>query len=441
MLEVVDEEPLREGQLLTRRYRLQRIIGEGGMGIVWAAQDLELKKAVALKFLRNDAADKPRYVHRLAREARVMAQLSHPNIAKVYGAFETEGGTPFLVLDLLRGEPLSVRLGRGALSFQHAAYILTQVTDAVDTAHRAGIVHRDLKPENIFVEEHDCVRVLDFGIAKVTNLPADELSLTATGAMLGTPYYMAPEQIFGDDDIDYRADIWALGVLLYECLAGVRPTQASGVGQVIKIIMNDAIVPIEQRVAVGPNVASTVRAMLTRDRAIRPTLDQVRIMLRSLRDSYGAPPELPAPGESIATLDSVELGGDAPRTHQARPQSNHPVRFYATMAMGAVATVGALFWQSEAAGTREPHVRDRASTMRTLANRPIEIAATQPDSVTSIAQKPRGNTAASPVPRVMVEQAPPKSTMEPSASPSVAPAPALNTVDPATPTRPPRERR
>lgn len=394
MLEIVKDAPLEKGTLLVSRYRLDHIVGEGGMGIVWSALDLERHEPVAIKLLRAEAGERGRYVHRLMREARVMAQLVHPSIAKVHGAFETPAGMPFLVMDLLHGEALSARLSRGALSFQETSKLLSQVTSAIAAAHAAGVVHRDLKPENIYVEAGDVVRVLDFGIAKVTNLPAEELSLTATGAMLGTPYYMAPEQIFGDDDIDARADIWALGVVLYECVAGVRPTQASGVGQVIKIIMNDAIVPLERRVAVPENVARLVGRMLTRDRAARPTLDEVSECIEAMANLPQSQQRIAASAATaMTTLDSMEVGTPQ-RVVSPAPDRAKPRPYKSLLGLGLVATIAIIAQQ-----THSGRSVGRASEGPTVAAEPshelavVTASATTPSTPSTA--MPTGPTMAS----------------------------------------------
>lgn len=330
MLEVV-EESVHAGELVSARYRLIRVVGEGGMGVVWSAHDVRTGESVALKFLRAEKRRDRQQERRLLREAKVAGTLRHAHIARVRDVGETESGTLYLVMDLLEGETLAARLRRGGpLAKATFCSLLIQVVRAVRAAHEADVVHRDLKPENIFLvgkvdAERPVVRVLDFGIAKAMHTSpgavttdTDESSLTATGTMLGTPYYMAPEQIFGDSDVDGRADIWSLGVVMYECLTGSRPTQASGMGQVIKRIMQGSIPSLRANAHVPRALAAIVDRMMDRDRERRPALEEVESVLEAAETQWLARPDArrsqaPRPttehasGLSTTTLDSHEV--------------------------------------------------------------------------------------------------------------------------------------
>jgi tRNA A-37 threonylcarbamoyl transferase component Bud32 len=290
------------------------------MGMVWAATHLVTRKPVALKMLKPERASDPALRHRFFREARAACAVQHPNIVEIHDVLQLDDGAPVMVMDLLRGESLGSRLDRQpVLPPAEVARLMLPVVSAVGTAHASGVVHRDLKPDNIFlVDEPDgttSVKVLDFGIAKVLATENDAATtggLTGTGAMLGTPYYMAPEQIFGERDIDHRADIWAIGVILYECLSGRRPTAAENIGQILKVITTDGIVPLELAAPEVPqDLSRLVRRMLTRDRAARPqSLGEVQAALRRYTDtnvrSFGDPavpaarPSLPAAGDDGA---------------------------------------------------------------------------------------------------------------------------------------------
>jgi serine/threonine protein kinase len=266
------------GRILGGRFVLDRQLGEGGMGVVWAATHAVTRKVVALKMLKPERAADPIVRQRFVREARAASVVQHPNIIEIRDVIELEDGAPAMVMDLLEGESLGGRLERDpVVPLAELAPIMLQVVSAVGTAHAAGIVHRDLKPDNIFLVDEAggiSVRVLDFGIAKVMATGGGiEVShgLTNTGAMLGTPFYMAPEQIYGERDIDQRADVWAIGVILYECLAGRRPTEAENIGQILRIITENEIVPLATLVAGLPDdVVSLVERMLRRKRTDRP---------------------------------------------------------------------------------------------------------------------------------------------------------------------------
>jgi eukaryotic-like serine/threonine-protein kinase len=276
------------------RFRLDRLLGEGGMGVVWAATNTVTLKPTALKFLKSAHAADPRVRQRFLREARAACAVRHPNVVEIHDVLELEDGAPVMVMDLLEGETLGHRLDREqSIPLDQLAAILLPVVSAVGTAHAHGVVHRDLKPDNIFLVRNSdgsqTVCVLDFGIAKMTHTDgsaAETGGLTGTGAMLGTPYYMSPEQIFGERDIDHRTDIWALGVILYECLSGARPTQADNIGQILKIVTTDGIRPLETVAPWVPaDVAQLVGRMLSRDRALRPSsLREVRAVLEPYGD-------------------------------------------------------------------------------------------------------------------------------------------------------------
>ncbi|HEY1960673.1 MAG TPA: serine/threonine-protein kinase [Polyangiaceae bacterium] len=279
---MVAPERFAEGALVGH-FRLERVIGRGGMGVVWAAVDERDGRRVALKFLDDVRRDDPVSHARFLREAELASKLTHPNVVRVHAIDYTLEGTPFLVMDLLEGESLRARMKFAQrLSPRECGALLAPVASAARAAHEAGIVHRDLKPENVFLST-DGVRVLDFGIAK--RLSADEVkdTFTSTGAMLGTPAYMAPEQIYGERDLDGKADVWALGVIVYECLSGVRPVDG-GVGQILKAITSGRIVPLAERVPEAGALGRFVMTMLATEPSKRPSMDEVERVLVGLRD-------------------------------------------------------------------------------------------------------------------------------------------------------------
>jgi eukaryotic-like serine/threonine-protein kinase len=209
------------GTVLSSRYRLERPLGEGGMGRLFAAVDQQLGRRVAIKLIREDV-DEPSSRDRFLREARAAAVLSHPNACQLFEVGEHDG-FPFLVMELLDGEPLSTRLERGPLSKEEAEGVILPLMDALSAFHNAGLIHRDLKPANVFLTSQG-VKLLDFGLARRTQR-SDAVTapaLTAPGAITGTMRYMAPEQLTGDP-IDARTDIFAVGVMLFEMLTGRVP--------------------------------------------------------------------------------------------------------------------------------------------------------------------------------------------------------------------------
>ena len=274
-------------------YRLEHKLGEGGMGTVWSAVH-ENGARVALKLMKT-ASPSAEERRRLLREARVASAIQHPNVVRVFEVFETEQGTPVIVMELLHGETLRGKLIREVrLEPSETANVLLPVISAVGTAHSLGIVHRDLKPENVFLAlENRAARscVLDFGMAKLTasvGLVASA-QLTQPGALVGTVLYMAPEQITGEP-VDHRTDIWALGVILYEALSGARPIDGTRPEQVVMRLVSSAITPLS---VVAPDVpgdlVELVRRMLTRDRNERPSdLREVYAVL----EAYARAPSL-----------------------------------------------------------------------------------------------------------------------------------------------------
>ena len=211
-------------------YRLIEKIGEGGMGVVWKAEDTRLHRQVALKFVPEAGARRTDAVDRHLREARAASALNHPNICSIHDIGEWEGRR-FMVMELLEGRGLDKRVGREPLDVDTAIELATQIADALDAAHAKGIVHRDIKPANIFVTDRGHAKVLDFGLAKLSAEPGEtpgpddttrtSLDATTPGSVMGTVHYMSPEQALGKT-LDARTDVFSLGVVLYEMITGRR---------------------------------------------------------------------------------------------------------------------------------------------------------------------------------------------------------------------------
>ena len=205
-------------------YRLVSLLGQGGMGAVYLAEDISLRRRVAIKVLLPTFVADAKARSRFVREARAMATIEHPNVVRVYG-FEEVEDRAYLVMEYVQGESLAARLRReGRLSVAAAVSAALGIAEALDAAWQKGIVHRDVKPSNVLIDTSGGLRVLDFGLARPM-MPAEE-PLTVCGEVVGTPQYMAPEQIAGTT-VDFRADIYSLGILLFELLTGERPFQAT----------------------------------------------------------------------------------------------------------------------------------------------------------------------------------------------------------------------
>ena len=217
---------LSAGNYVTANVRLVKKLGEGGMGSVWVAEHLTLRTYVAVKFMSTALAMDPGASARFSREAASAAQIKSPHVVQTYDHGITSNGIPFIVMELLEGEDLGVRIKRaGPISLADTSIILTQACKALGRAHSIGIVHRDIKPDNIFLvstEDELYVKILDFGIAKSVDGQGG-FQMTSTGAMMGTPYYMSPEQLVNSKGVDFRADLWSLAVVVYHCVTGNVP--------------------------------------------------------------------------------------------------------------------------------------------------------------------------------------------------------------------------
>ncbi len=254
-----------EGQVLAGKFRIERVLGQGGMGIVVAATHLQLDERVALKFLLPEALNNPEAVERFAREARAAVKIKSEHVARVSDVGTLESGSPYMVMEYLHGEDLASYVRRhGATPIPEAIEFLLQACEAIAEAHALGIVHRDLKPANLFVTRRvdgsPCIKVLDFGISKLTVPGASpELGMTKTHSIMGSPLYMSPEQMSSTRNVDMRTDIWALGVILYETLTGRVPFDAETMPQLCGMILQDPPRPLRD---LRPDVPEALQAVV-----------------------------------------------------------------------------------------------------------------------------------------------------------------------------------
>ncbi|WP_329489592.1 serine/threonine protein kinase [Kitasatospora sp. NBC_01246] len=291
---------MRAGEVLDGRYRLDRTLGRGGFGVVWAAHDNNIGRSVAVKVLSEEKASDEEAVARFVREAKTAGSLSNPHIVTLHDYGRVQQGawsTHYLVMELVRGRPLSAVLKEGTPDPALALKWARQVCKALDAAHRSGVVHRDIKPENIMIAESGEAKVLDFGIARL--LTQSGTGLTSTGVVIGTPPYLAPE-CWAGGAIDGRADLYALGVVLFQLCTGQRPFNAGSPVTMMYQHLNDPPPPVRTPY---PALAALIRRLLAKDPADRPAdAAEVRRLLREIpvgqstpvgRSTPAPPPEPP----------------------------------------------------------------------------------------------------------------------------------------------------
>ncbi len=339
------------GRTVAGRYRLTRKLGEGGMGEVYEAVQEALGRTVAVKILREKYVDRPEVSRRLVKEAQLASSIEHEHIVRILDSGATDDGRPFVVMEHLRGESLAERIRReGALPPGFVVEATIQAAKALAAAHARSIVHRDIKPENLFLVDNadgdrgrPSVKVVDFGISKsMAGEPGDSnLRLTDTGMLLGTPLYMSPEQARGDDALDHRVDVYALGVILYEALTGEVPFRGNNYLGVISQVVGAQVVPprvLRPELQLSPALEQVTLRAMARDRAVRyATMAALIDDLEHVRS-----------GHPIAQAEVVPTDGGTP----PRPRSWWPAAAALGVAAFALLTV--------------PHLLRPASTLPTI---------------------------------------------------------------------------
>ena len=329
---------LAEGTVLLGKLRIVRLLGEGGMGAVYEIEHQITQHRRALKLLHASAAAEPGVVERFLREASAAGRIGNVHIVETFDAGTLDTGEPYLVMEFLQGEPLSNLIARrGKLDPPELADIMGQVASGVQAAHDAGIVHRDLKPDNIFMTQRDgrpFPKIVDFGISKFAPQGGGAPdAMTREGSVLGTPYYMAPEQLISSRDVDARADVWAMGVILYEAAAGQKPFQAETLAHLAVLIHQATPTPLgELRPDLPHEFVELVQHAMMREREQR--ISTARELGERLVQLRGAPRSLP-PGTQLipsvqqppatqgsvpaATSDAMGLAATMP--HASAPQT------------------------------------------------------------------------------------------------------------------------
>jgi serine/threonine protein kinase len=303
---------LEPGQVIEGKYRIKRLIGEGGMGAVFEGENTRIQRRVAIKVLHPSFTGNKDVTQRFERESQAAGRIGNDHILEVLDMGTLADGSHFMVLEFLDGEPLSARVKRlSRMTPDQVAPLARQMLAGLGAAHAAGIVHRDLKPDNIYILKEkagvrDYVKIIDFGISKFQPLAGDGMKMTSTGAVMGTPYYMSPEQASGSQQADGRSDLYSVGVILYECVTGRVPFDGETFNQLMfKIVLSDPPPLLDLVPDLNPAFASIVLKAMTRDATQRfQTADEFSSALAAWIER-GAQVSIPAPGPSDAVARSA----------------------------------------------------------------------------------------------------------------------------------------
>src|SRR5690349_7394825 len=302
---------MESGQVVAGKYRLNQLLGSGGMAEVWSATNTFTERELAIKFMNTQVAKTPEAAARFLKEAKVSARVNHPNIIDINDVGQTEDGQLFLVMELLTGFPLEVALRRQnpPMTIYEFSLVMFEVAGALAAAHKNGVIHRDLKPTNIFLHKiRDGVampKLLDFGVSKFLEDDKDH-ALTVAGTVLGSPLYMSPEQARGESNIDGRTDVFAFGAILFEALCGHRPYEAKNFNALIVKIATTKPKSIDEHAPTAPeSLRAVVRACLEPNLAHRAQsfADVVRMLKAVMNEIEFSDARLPPPMIATAVVD------------------------------------------------------------------------------------------------------------------------------------------
>jgi eukaryotic-like serine/threonine-protein kinase len=406
--------PVQEGEILDGKYRVDQVLGVGGMGVVVAATHVQLNTKVALKFLLPEVLNEPKIVDRFVREARSAVQIQSEYVARVTDVSTLPSGSPYMVMEFLEGQDLAEHLAKnGPLPVTQVVGYLLQACEAVAEAHSLGIVHRDLKPANLFLAQRNrreaIVKVLDFGISKSKDSGA--LNLTKTASMMGSPYYMSPEQMKSSRDVDPRSDIWAIGIIMFELLAGSPPFEGATITELVVSVTTGKLPSIrELRPEVPSGLADVIVKCLQRDPDKRyadvgalakalapfgpPRSDvSVERISRILGAASIQPPPQGMPAGSTVTTASSTMQGTASAWANSQESSRPKHRGLVIMLAAVVAmlAISVIVWKLTSSRPVPPAV---ASTAIPSVSTSALVAATEAPA-----------PSASPAPIVLVPQA------------------------------------
>ena len=367
---------------IVNKYRIVRLLGRGGMGSVYEAQHIALRRRFAVKFMLPEYATNRTTLHRFENEARAAGGLEHANIAAVTDIGQAPDGSPYLVMEYLSGEDGSKLLARlGPLPVPRAANIVFQACLGLAVAHKAGIIHRDIKPENLLIADagdgNDLVKILDFGIAKLRS--PDASVATASGMMMGTFFYMSPEQVRDAAKVDPRTDAWALGVVLYELLTGEKPFNGAEPTEILyQIVHESPVTPEKLRPGLPPDLVTVIGQALQKD--IERRLPSVSALAQALAPFTGRPSARPMEPSANGTLETQPVPATAPApvhpttSHAAvstiskisppesttKPKPGRSIAIAGTALVIIIAAVGLLFIRIN--GGSQPNAASRLTT-------------------------------------------------------------------------------
>ncbi|HWO19530.1 MAG TPA: serine/threonine-protein kinase [Kofleriaceae bacterium] len=394
-LPLADEELLPPSTMLGE-YRLEGLIGKGGMGFVYAAVHPVIGKRAAVKVLRRELCRDPRMVERFIDEARVVNQIGHPNIVDVFAFGRTTDGRSYFVMEWLKGESLRARVARSPLAVDEIRGIVKSLASALSAAHAQGVIHRDLKPDNVFLVaapgQGTVVKLLDFGVAKLVSAP-HRVEQTASDALIGTPQYLAPEQA-KSPAIDARADIYAFGVLLFELLTGRPPFVAGSAMEVVAMHLMEAPPRPSAHAPVSPEIDRLVVAMLAKSPDARPPLEEIAAVFERTRwperpsAALMRPPGAAAKPAKPAAAGAAAASGEL-RIGRARVRS----LLLVLLAAGLVATLAVMFYVVRDDEPAAPATEAVPATTPATGAAPTPTPATPPAPVPAPAAPPSDATA------------------------------------------------
>jgi serine/threonine-protein kinase len=340
-----------EGQILAGKYRVERVLGIGGMGVVVAAHHVQLDEKVAIKFLLPSMLRNQEVVSRFAREARSAVKIKSEHVARISDVGTLENGAPYMIMEFLEGGDLAAWVQRqGPLPFQQAVDFILQACVGAASAHGIGIVHRDLKPANLFClrgnDGQFIIKVLDFGISKVSNASDSGGAMTHTAAVMGSPYYMSPEQMQSAKEVDARTDIWALGIVLYELLTGSTPFAGESYAEIAIKVATASFAPVRVfRPDAPPNLEAVIAKCLEKDK--RRRFSNVAELALALAD-FGSKRSRPSVEKVVGIIQAAGLSTSA----LALPAS--PIGARTPIPPTKVSKSGEPPWDAEPSSHRSP---------------------------------------------------------------------------------------